>query len=103
MDFARMMKQARQMQTDLQSALDRVEVSASAGGGLVTVRMNGQKRILQLAIDPEVIDPTDAEMLQDLVLAAINDAVRQVDEQTQNTLGALAPGLGDLLGGLPKP
>ncbi len=94
-----MLQQARQMQEQMQRQLEDLRVEASAGGGMVTVRMNGQKQVLDLKIDPEALKDGDAEMLQDLVMGAVNQAARQVDEQFQQKLGALAgkvglPGLG---------
>ena len=94
MDIQKMMKQAQQMQEKLQRELAETEVEATAGGGMVTVVMNGQKQLRRVTIDPEVVSPEDVEMLQDLIVAAINDAQRKVDEAVAGKMGGLnIPGL----------
>ena len=97
MNIQQMMKQAQEMQERLQRELAEMVVEATAGGGMVTVRMNGHKQIIGLTIDPEVVDPEDTEMLQDLVLSAVNDAGRRVDESAAERMGGLAGGLPGLL------
>jgi DNA-binding YbaB/EbfC family protein len=87
------MKQVQQMQEQIQKQLDDLLVEASAGGGMVTVRMNGQKQLQGVTIDPEVFASHDVEMLQDLVRAAVNEATRKVDEQLASRVGNLAGGL----------
>ena len=87
------MKQVHEMQEHLQKQLDELLVEASAGGGMVTVKMNGQKRLVSVQIDKEVFASQDAEMLQDLVMAAVNEATRRVDEQLASRVGNLAGGL----------
>ena len=87
------MKQVQQMQEQLQKQLDGLVVDASAGGGMVSIKMNGQKHVISVHIDPEVFASKDAEMLQDLVQAALNDAARKVDEQLASRVGSLAGGL----------
>jgi len=87
------MKQVQQMQEQLQKQLDELLVEASAGGGMVTVRMNGQKKLVTVNVDPEVFASHDAEMLQDLVMAAVNEATRKVDEQLASRVGNLATGI----------
>jgi nucleoid-associated protein EbfC len=87
------MKQVQQMQEQLQKQLDGLVVDASAGGGMVSIRMNGQKHVISVHIDPEVFASKDAEMLQDLVQAALNDAARKVDEQLASRVGSLTGGL----------
>lgn len=87
------MKQVQQIQEQLQKQLDELVVEASAGGGMVAVKMNGQKHLVVVRIDPEVFASKDAEMLQDLVLAAVNEAARRVDEQLAGRVGSLAGGL----------
>jgi nucleoid-associated protein EbfC len=87
------MKQVQQMQEQLQKQLDDLVVEASAGGGMVAVKMNGQKQLVAVQIDPEVFASRDGEMLQDLVLAAVNEACRRVDEQLASRMGNLASGL----------
>jgi DNA-binding YbaB/EbfC family protein len=93
MDIQKMMKQAQQMQERLQRELAETEVEATAGGGMVTVIMNGQKQVLRLTIDPEVVSRDDVEMLQDLIMAAINDAQRKVDEAVAGKMGGMMGGL----------
>ena len=88
-----MMKQAQQMQEKLQRELAETEVEATAGGGMVTVVMNGQKQLRRVTIDPEVVSPEDVEMLQDLIVAAINDAQRKVDEAVAGKMGGMMGGL----------
>ena len=93
MDIQQMMKQAQQMQERLQRELAETQVEASSGGGMVTVVMNGQKHVLRLTIDPEVVSQNDVEMLQDLIVAAINDAQRKVDEAVAGKMGGMMSGL----------
>ena len=93
MNIQQMMKQAQEMQERLQSELAATKVEATAGGGMVTVVMNGQKQIQQLTIDPEVVSSDDVEMLQDLIVAAINDAQRKVDETLAGKMGGMMGGL----------
>jgi hypothetical protein len=87
------LKQVQQFQEQLQRQLDQVVVEASAGGGMVTVKMNGQKQLHEVRIDPEVFASQDLEMLQDLILAAVNEASRRVDETLASRVGNLAGGL----------
>ena len=96
MKLNQMMKQARALQEKLKQQLDAVQVEATAGGGMVRVSMNGNKTVTSVHIDPEVVDKEDVEMLQDLVIAAVNEASRKVDEAAQREIGSLAgniPGL----------
>ncbi len=93
-NFQQMMEQVRKMQEQMQRQLGELRVEASSGGGMVRVRMNGQKQVLELKIDPEAVKAADVEMLQDLVTAAVNEASRRVEQQIQEKLGALAGGLG---------
>jgi hypothetical protein len=89
-----MMKQAQQMQEQLQRQMADLKVEGNAGGGMVTVIVNGAKQVQSLKIDPEVVSKDDVEMLQDLIVAAINDAQRKVDdEMAQKVGGMLPPGL----------
>ena len=88
-----MMKQAQEMQERLQKELVEIEVEATAGGGMVTVVMNGQKQMKRITIDPEVVSRDDVEMLQDLIVAALNDAQRRVDETVAGKMGGLMGGL----------
>ncbi|HEX2443046.1 MAG TPA: YbaB/EbfC family nucleoid-associated protein [Vicinamibacterales bacterium] len=94
MNIQQMMKQAQQMQEKMQKQMAEMKVEATSGGGMVTVVMNGTKQIQTLRIDPEAVSKEDVEMLQDLILAAINDAQRKVDEALQKQMGGLMGGLG---------
>jgi DNA-binding YbaB/EbfC family protein len=87
-----MMKQAQQMQAKLQEEIEAIRVEASAGGGMVTVKMDGNKRCLGVTIDPEAAG--DAEMLQDMVMAAFNEAHKKVEEQAQQKMGGMLGGMG---------
>lgn len=96
MKLNQMMQQAKALQEKLKRQLDEIRVEATAGGGMVKVKMNGNKTVTEVTIDPEVVDKDDVEMLQDLVIAAVNEAARKVDEAAQREMGALAgnlPGL----------
>ena len=88
-----MLKQVQQFQEQLQKQLDDLVVESSTGGGMVTVKMNGQKHLVSVHIDPEVYKSGDIEMLQDLLLAAVNESARKVDEQVASQMGSLAGGL----------
>jgi DNA-binding YbaB/EbfC family protein len=78
---------------EMQAALDAREFEASAGGGMVTVKVNGKKELLALTIKPEAVDPEDVEMLQDLVIAAVNEALRQAAETIEREMGKMTGGL----------
>jgi nucleoid-associated protein EbfC len=93
MNIQQMMKQAQQMQERLKKQMDELRVEATAGGGMVTVVVNGNKQIQSLTIDPEVVSKEDVEMLQDLILAAINDAQRKADEELNKSMGGLMGGM----------
>jgi hypothetical protein len=93
MNIQQMMKQAQQMQERMQRELAEMKVEATAGGGMVTVVVNGSKQMLSLKIDPEAVSKEDVEMLQDLILAAINDAQRKVDEAVQKQMSGLMGGM----------
>ncbi len=93
MNIQQMMKQAQQMQERLQQQMAEMRVEATAGGGMVTVVMNGAKQIQSLKLDPEVVSKDDVEMLQDLIVAAINDAQRKADEALQKQMGGMMGGL----------
>jgi nucleoid-associated protein EbfC len=92
-----MMKQAQQLQERLQKEMSALTVEGVAGGGMVSVVVNGHKHVQKVTIDPEVVSKDDVYMLQDLVAAAINDALRKVDEELKNKVGGIMGGLG-LLG-----
>ena len=96
MNIQQMMKQAQQMQERLQRQMHEMRIEATAGGGMVTVVINGAKEMQSLKIDPEVVSKDDVDMLQDLIVAAINDAQRKADE-------ALTGQMGGLLGGMKMP
>jgi DNA-binding YbaB/EbfC family protein len=93
MNIQKMMQQAQQMQERLQKQMADMKVEASAGGGMVTVAVNGHKSLLSLTIDPEVVSKDDVEMLQDLIVAAINDAHRKVDEELASQMQGMMGGL----------
>lgn len=93
-DMQKMMKQVQKMQEDmakLQAELEERTVEAIAGGGMVTAVVNGKQEVLSLRIDPEVVDPDDIEMLQDLVIAAINSGLRQAQEMVAAEMAKLTP------------
>ncbi|HEY6357421.1 MAG TPA: YbaB/EbfC family nucleoid-associated protein [Vicinamibacterales bacterium] len=96
MNIQKMMQQAQQMQERLQKQMSEMRLDATAGGGMVTVTVNGNKQLLKLVLDPEVVSKDDVEMLQDLILAAVADAHRRVDE-------ALASQMQGMMGGLQIP
>ena len=96
MNIQKMMQQAQQMQERLQKQMGEMRIEATAGGGMITVVVNGHKQVQKITIDPEVVSKDDVEMLQDLILAAINDAHRKVDE-------ALAQQMSGLMGGMRIP
>ena len=93
MNIQRRMKQAQQMQERLQKQMDEMRVEATAGGGMVTVVMNGTKMVQSITLDPEVVSKDDVEMLQDLIIAALNDAYRKVDDEMQKSMGGMLGGL----------
>ena len=93
MNIQQMMKQAQQMQERMQKQMEELRVEATAGGGMVTVTMNGAKQVLSLKIDPEAVSKEDVDMLQDLILAAINDAQRKVDDAIQQQMSGMMGGL----------
>jgi DNA-binding YbaB/EbfC family protein len=96
-NMANLMKQAQQFQTKmakLQEELGEKTIEATAGGGMVTAVANGRQEILSIQIDPEVIDPEDVEMLQDLVLAAVNDALNRAKNMVNEEMGKLTQGMG---------
>jgi DNA-binding YbaB/EbfC family protein len=92
-DPRKLMKQLQQAQERIQAEIAALVVEASSGGGMVKVEMDGQKQLRSLRIDPEVVSRDDVDMLQDLVLAAVNDAARKVDEAIQEKVGGLAGGM----------
>ena len=93
-----MLSRMRQVSEDLQRQVNSVAVEASAGGGMVTVKMNGQKQVLEVKIEPEVFAGKDQEMLQDLVRAAVNEASRRVDDELADQMKSLTGGIPGLAG-----
>lgn len=88
-----LMKQAQEMQEKLQRELNDLVVEASVGGGMVTVRMSGHKQLVSVKIDPEAMDKDDPSMLEDLIVAAVNEAGRKVEEAMQGKMGSMASSL----------
>jgi nucleoid-associated protein EbfC len=93
MNIQQMMKQAQQMQDKMQKQMADMRIEATAGGGMVTVVIDGSKQIHSLTIDPEAVSKDDVEMLQDLILAAINDAHRKADEAMSQQMSGLMGGM----------
>ena len=93
MNIGKMMKDLQKMQSQLQEKIDALEIEATAGGGMVTARMNGRKELLSIRLSPEAITPDDPELLGDLVVAAVNEAGRKVDAEIQGMTQGLAGGL----------
>jgi nucleoid-associated protein EbfC len=93
MNIIEMMRQAKEMQERLQKQMAEVSVEATAGGGMVTVVMNGAKQVQSLTIDPTVVSKDDVEMLQDMIIAALNDAQRKVDERLGGAMQGMLGGL----------
>lgn len=94
MNPLQMMKQAQQLQERLQKEMSALTVEGAAGGGMVTVIVNGHKHVQKVTIDPEAVSKDDVYMLQDLVAAAVNDALRKVDDELKNKVGGIMGGLG---------
>ena len=91
MNIQDMMKQAQVMQERLQTEMAAVRVEGNAGGGMVIVRVNGAKQVQSITIDPEVVSKEDVGMLQDLIVAAINDAQRKADDEMAQKMGGMLP------------
>ncbi len=97
---AAMQKQMQQMQAmqrkmeELQAEIDEKEVTATAGGGAVSITVNGKRQLTDIVIKPEAVDPDDVEMLQDLIIAAVNEGLRQIEEISSSEMGKLTGGLG---------
>ncbi|MCC7031581.1 MAG: YbaB/EbfC family nucleoid-associated protein [Acidobacteria bacterium] len=94
MNIQAMMKQAQEMQQRLQQQMTDMRVEATSGGGMVTVVVNGHKHVLSLRLDPDVVSKDEVGMLQDLIVAAVNDAHRKVDDELKRTMGGMMSGLG---------
>ena len=98
-NMQQLMRQAQKMQQQMQEAreqLDAAEYEAAAGGGMVNVKVSGKRELTSITIDPQVVDPDDIEMLQDLIMAAVNEALRKGEEARETTRGRMAPGMGGL-------
>jgi len=96
-----LMKQAQKMQKALQeqqAALEEKEYSAKAGGGAVEVTVSGKREVTKVQIDPEAVDPDDVDMLQDMIMAAVNEALRAAEEDAQKSMGGITGGLGSGFG-----
>ena len=96
-NMGNLMKQAQRMQRQMeeqQKALEEKEFTATAGGSAVTVTMTGKRELKSIPLSEEVVDPDDIEMLQDLIVAAVNEAIRQVDEESNSNMAKLTGGLG---------
>ncbi len=91
MNIQQMMKQAQAMQEKMAKEMEEMVVDATAGGGVVTVKMRGTKEVVSLQIDPEAFKEGDVEMLQDLIVAALNEAGRKIDEAMKSKLGGMLP------------
>jgi DNA-binding YbaB/EbfC family protein len=105
-DFGAILKQAQQMQADMAKAQEELKnetVEATVGGGMIHVRMSGDLQLQEIKIDPEAVDPEDVDMLQDMVLAAVNEAIRSAQELASSKMNQAAGGLGELGGGLGLP
>jgi DNA-binding YbaB/EbfC family protein len=89
-----MMKQAQQLQERMQQEMSAIRVEGASAGGMVTVVVNGHKHLQSLKIDPEAVSKDDVEMLQDLIVAAVNDALRKVDDELKSRVGGIMSGLG---------
>ncbi len=94
MNPLQMMRQAQQLQEQLQKEMATISVEGMAGGGMVTVVVNGHKHVQRITIDPEAVSKDDVAMLQDLIAAAVNDAMRKVDEELKRKVGGMMGGLG---------
>ena len=95
----RLMRQAQKLQqqmTEAQENLDAAEYEAASGGGMVKVKVSGKRELKEITIDPQVVDPEDIEMLQDLIMAAVNEALRKGEETREATMGKLTPGMGGM-------
>ena len=101
-DMQKQLKQPQDMQAEMeqkQAELEKKELTTTAGGGAIEVTMNGKKQITNLKIDKDVVDPDDVEMLQDLVMAAVNEAIRQIEDLEETEMNSITGGLGAMGGG----
>ena len=98
-NMGNLMKQAQKMQRQMEEAskaLEEATYKATAGGGAVEITVSGKKEITGVKLDPEAVDPDDVEMLEDLIMAAVNEALRKGEEARETTMGRMAPGMGGL-------
>lgn len=98
-NMQQLMRQAQKLQqqmADAQEGLDAAEYEATSGGGMVTVKVSGKRELTSITIDPQVVDPDDIDMLQDLIMAAVNEAIRKGEETREATMGKMAPGMGGM-------
>lgn len=93
MNMQQLMKQAQKMQEQLQKQMETTTVEATAGGGMVSVKMNGNKQLISVQVDPEVFTSGDKDMLQDLIVAAVNEGIRKVDETLNSSIGGMTGGM----------
>ena len=103
-NMGNILKQAQKMQKQMEEAqkeLEEKEVTATAGGGAVEVTVSGKREITKVKLSQEVVDPDDIEMLEDLIMAAVNEGLRQIDEASQKSMASITGGLGGLGGGFP--
>ncbi len=101
-NMQQLMRQAQKMQQQMQEAQEKLEAAeyeATSGGGMVSVKVSGSRELTSITIDPQVVDPDDIEMLQDLIIAAVNEAIRKGEEARESAMSRMAPGLGGM-GGL---
>jgi len=101
MDMNKMMRQIQETQKKLQDELNAMRITASSGGGMVEVTLDGSKQMIAIKIDPQAVNPEDVEMLQDLIVAAYNEASRRVDDEAAQKMGSITgnlkiPGLGNM-------
>ena len=102
-NMGNLLKQAQKMQKQMEAATEELEdasVTATAGGGVVEVEVSGKREITKVKIDPEAVDPDDVEMLEDLIMAAVNEGLRKIEDLSKSKMNAITGGLGGGLGGL---
>ena len=98
-NMQQLMRQAQKLQQQMaeaQEQLDAAEYEAASGGGMVSVKVSGKRELTSITIDPHVVDPDDIEMLQDLIMAAVNEALRKGEETRESTMSRMAPGMGGM-------
>ena len=97
MNMQKLLRQAQEVQEKMQRELGETQAEASVGGGMVVVKMDGHKHVLNVRIDPEILDPEDPEMLEDLILSAVNEASRKTDDALREKLGMLTANMPSIL------